>query len=118
MKTVTVSISSVVGGGFCVSTVDGQKVYDVIRDAIKAGNRVEISFSGVTRMTTAFLNAAVGQLYGEFSDETVRRFLAPPIDSEPWQRNRLKMVVDRAKVFFTDGGKLSDITKGFRDDDE
>ncbi len=102
MKDVTISIASIVGGGICVSADDGNRVHDAILVEIRKDNRVAISFSGVTRMTTAFLNAAVGQLYGEFSEDQIRRYLAPPIDSEPWHLNRLKLVVDRAKIFFKD----------------
>ena len=61
-----------------------------------------LSFSGITRITTAFLNAAVGQLYSEFSEQDIRARLAPPIDAEPWHLTRLKLVVDRAKIFFGD----------------
>lgn len=83
-----------------MSASDGHKVFDAIRSAIIAGDRAVISFSGITRLTTAFLNAAVGQLYGEFDEDAIRKHLAPPIDAEPWQLTRLKLVVDRAKVFF------------------
>jgi STAS-like domain of unknown function (DUF4325) len=101
MKEVTVSIAKIVDGGICVSTEDGNKVHQVVYNEIKKGNRVKLSFSGVTRMTTAFLNAALGQLYGEFSEAEIRIHLAPPIDTEAWQLNRLKLVVDRAKAYFS-----------------
>jgi hypothetical protein len=100
MKDVTVSIATIVEGGICVSADDGNKVHSAVYDEIKKGNRVKISFSGVTRMTTAFLNAAIGQLYGEFTEIDIRKHLAPPVDAEPWQLNRLKLVVDRAKEYF------------------
>lgn len=100
MKNVPVPISSIVGGGICVSASDGHRVFDAIRAIIVEGDRAVLSFSGITRMTTAFLNAAVGQLYGEFAEDDLRKLLAPPVDAEPWQLTRLKMVVDRAKVFF------------------
>src|SRR5262249_4150656 len=102
IKEVTVHIAQIVDGGVCVAASDGHKVHKVIYLEINKNNRVKISFSGVTRLTTAFLNAAVGQLYGEFSEETIRRHLAPPVDAEAWHLKRLKLVVDRAKVFFRD----------------
>lgn len=89
-----------------MSAADGQKVYRALQQAVSEGDRVVLSFSGITRMTTAFLNAAVGQLYGEFSEEQVRQHLAPPIDFEPWHLSRLKLVVDRAKNFFQDGDRV------------
>jgi|SRR6266851_4591701 len=93
MKEVPINIAKIVGGGICVAAEDGNKVHDAIRTEIEKGNRIVISFSGITRMTTAFLNAAIGQLYGEYSDEHIRKHLAPPENAEPWQLNRLKLVV-------------------------
>ena len=100
MKEVTISIATIVEGGICISADDGNKVHQVLYNEIKKDSRIKLSFSGVTRLTTAFLNAAIGQLYGEFSETDIRRHLAPPVDTEAWQLNRLKLVVDRAKVFF------------------
>jgi hypothetical protein len=102
MKEIKLSIASIAGGGICVAASDGNKVHDAIKAEIDRGSRVTISFSGVTRMTTAFLNAAIGQLYGEFTEERIRQHLAPPIDVENWHLHRLKLVVDRAKNFFKD----------------
>jgi len=71
-------------------------------------------------MTTAFLNAAVGQLYGEYTEEEIKQRLAPPIEFEPWHLSRLKLVVDRAKLFFRDSGRLNKVfneNAGFDDDE-
>ncbi|MGU3467757.1 STAS-like domain-containing protein [Methylobacterium sp. C33D] len=102
MREVQVSIARIVGSGICVSAPDGHKVHEVIYRHIAEGRRVFVSFSSVTRMTTAFLNAAIGQLYGEFSQETLRQHLAPPIDADKRQLTQLKLVVDRARAFFSD----------------
>jgi hypothetical protein len=100
MREVTISLSSI-AGGICVAAADGNKVHDAIKNEIDKGSRVTLSFSGVTRMTTAFLNAAIGQLYGEYPETKLRQHLGPPRDAEPWHLNRLKLVVDRAKQFFS-----------------
>lgn len=102
MRATNIPIARIVGGGVCVSASDGQKVYEIIQKAVAGGDRVILSFSGITRMTTAFLNAAVGQLYGEFSEEVIRQRLGAPIDFEPWHLARLKLVVERAKIYFKD----------------
>ncbi len=109
MKTVTIKISQVIGSGYGVSASDGKLVYNAIANEISKGNRVLISFENTTRLTTAFLNAAVGQLYGEFSADKVRSVLVPPEDAEDWQLHRLKLVIDRAKVFFSDPDSVSGI---------
>lgn len=115
-KIVRVSVSTIVGGGICVAASDGQKVHQVIYDVIQAGNRAEISFFGITRMTTAFLNAAVGQLYGEFDEKVLRTRLVPPVDFEDWHLRRLKLVVDRAKLYFSDQVRVDEIFKDNLDD--
>lgn len=102
MKLTTIHMSTIVSGGICVAASDGNKVHDAILSEFKKGNRVAISFQNVTRMTTAFLNAAVGQLYGEYPEDQLRQMLAPPIHAEPWHLSRLKLVVDRAKDYFRD----------------
>lgn len=106
MKKTIIPISAIVGGGICVAASDGQKIYALLQKAVAEDNRVTLSFSGVTRMTTAFLNAAVGQLYGEFSERVIKRCLAPPTDFEEWHLQRLKIVVERAKIYFEDAEKF------------
>ncbi|WP_092180638.1 STAS-like domain-containing protein [Bradyrhizobium sp. cf659] len=98
----TIQIAKTVGGGICVAASDGNKVHDEILAALRSGDRVALSFQNVSRMTTAFLNAAVGQLYGEFTEDQLKAMLAPPVHAEPWHLSRLKLVVERAKVFFRD----------------
>lgn len=100
MSEIRIHIAHVVGGEICVSATSGNKVHQVIYDHIAAGNRVCLSFASVTRLTTAFLNAAIGQLYGEFPHDELRLHLAPPVDTDARQRTQLKLVVDRAKTFF------------------
>lgn len=100
MKKHIVEISKIVDGGICVAADDGKRVYEEIYKALKNGEQVVISFYGITRMTTAFLNAAVGQMYGEFTEEYILSKLAPPIHYEPWHLTRLKLVTDRAKMYF------------------
>jgi hypothetical protein len=118
MKTIRISISSIVGGGICVAASDGQAVHREIYKVISSGERAEVSFFGVTRMTTAFLNAAIGQLYGEFDADTLRKHLAPPVDFEEWHLRRLKMVVDRAKAYFSDRKRIEEILDSIENDDD
>ncbi|MCZ8044463.1 MAG: STAS-like domain-containing protein [Beijerinckiaceae bacterium] len=119
MRDQAISIAQVVGGGICVSASDGHRVHDAVRQAILKGQRAVISFSGVTRLTTAFLNAAIGQLYGEFPEELIRQHLAPVRDADDRQLRQLKLVVDRAKQFFADPDRSSKSFKSaFEVDDE
>ncbi|MCL5126448.1 MAG: STAS-like domain-containing protein [Deltaproteobacteria bacterium] len=62
---ITISFFEIVGSPLCVASDDGEKVYERIRKAIKQGRSVALSFMNITSLTSAFLNTAIGQLYGE-----------------------------------------------------
>ena len=97
-KDTRVIVNSLIGS-LCVSAADGQTVHDKIAPLIKAGNSVILSFNGVETVISAFLNAAIGQLYGEFSDDQIRNSLSVE-DLEPEDLSLLKRVVDNARVYF------------------
>ena len=65
----------VVGSPFCVASDDGQKVHKHLDAALRANQEVVLSFHNVTALTTAFLTAAIGELYGTFSEEKIRSLL-------------------------------------------
>jgi len=100
-KDLTLSILEVVGSPLCVASDDGQKVHDRIAAAMKEGQGVTVSFLNVTSLTSAFLNAAIGQLYSSFSENEIRSKLKVA-DLEPDDRELLKRVVDTAKEYFKD----------------
>lgn len=115
-QTVKLRITEVVGSSICVSIDDGNRLHDAILDAFKGRQAVTLSFSGVNRLTTAFLNAAVGQLYNEFSEEQVRGQLAPPADASQEQLALLKRVVDNAKRFFQERDRVEGVVGAVRGD--
>lgn len=98
-KQVLVFVYETVGSSLCVASHDGQKVYERIERALRAKCQVTISFHNVSIMTSAFLNAAIGQLYGKFDEEQIRASLSVE-DIEPGDRALLKRVVETAKSYF------------------
>ena len=100
-KDIRISLFEVVGSPLCVASSDGQKVYDQLAAALKANRDVLLSFHNVTALTAVFLNAAIGQLYGTFSEEQIRSLLKVE-DVEKDDLALLKRVVDNAKLYFRD----------------
>ena len=100
-ENIRISMFEVVGSPFCVATDDGEKVYDRLNGALNQDRNVIISFHNVTALTAAFLNAAVGQLYGTFSEEKIRSLLKVE-DAEQEDLWLLKRVVENAKLYFKD----------------
>lgn len=99
--TLELSVYEIVGSPLCVASEDGQKVYDRIEATLKEGRDVSVSFRNIKTLTSAFLNAAIGQLYGPLEEEEIRLRLKVQ-DMEPDDRALLKRVVDTAKEYFKD----------------
>lgn len=96
---VKIKIIETAGGNCCVAACDGQKVHDRIAEAFRKNRKVELSFAENDELTPAFLNSAVGQLYGTFQAELIEKNLSfTDIDSE--DEIVLKRVMERAKEYF------------------
>lgn len=98
-KEIIVRVFDVVGGPLCVSADDGQAVHDKIVPLLREDRNVAVSFEKVETLISAFLNAAIGQLYGEFPEDRIRSLLSVR-DMSQEDLALLKRVVDNAKVYF------------------
>ena len=109
-KSITISLFERVGCSLCVASGDGQKVYDRLFALFQKDCRVALSFRNVTKLTAAFLNAAIGQLYGTFSEEQIHSLLTVE-DMEPDELALLNRVVDTAKLYFKDPQRFDQVVR-------
>ena len=107
-ENIRISMFEVVGSPFCVAFDDGQKVHKHLDAALRANQEVVLSFHNVTALTAAFLNAAIGQLYGTFNEEHIRSLLKIK-DAVPDDISLLERVVDDAKLYFKDPERYKQI---------
>ena len=105
---VVIRVYEVVGNGLCVASEDGQKVHDQIARTLREGKKILLSLLNVEMLTPAFLNAAIGQLYGEFPEAQIKANLSVG-DIEPDDLDLLEMVVDTAKDYFDDPKRFQHI---------
>ena len=115
-KEITITIFEVVGSPLCVASGDGQKVYQRLVAVLQKDCKVALSFRNVTTLTAAFLNAAIGQLYGTFSEEQIRSLLKVE-DMEPEDRELLKRVVETAKLYFKNPPRFEQVVRETLEDD-
>lgn len=101
MENTTINIVNTVGDSFCVEADDGQKVFELIKKALTEKRSVTLSFLNVEMLTTAFLNTAVGQLYRDFSEESIKEGLKVENLTNSGAVS-LKRVVDTAKLYYKD----------------
>ena len=114
---VRISMFEVVGSPFCVASSDGQKICDFLTPALKTDRSIALSFRNVTVLTAAFLNAAIGQLYGIFSAEQIRSRIKV-VDAEPDDLALLNRVVDNAKLHFKDPERFNRVIQEITEDGE
>ena len=100
-REIAISIFEVVGSPLCVASGDGQKVYERLASVLDQESGAALSFHNVDMLTSAFLNTAIGQLYGKFTEERIRASLKV-VDMEPEDVALLKRVVETAKRYFRD----------------
>ena len=113
----TIQVYEVVGSVLCVASDDGQKVHDRIAAALREGRNVVVSFRNVNSLTSAFLNAAIGQLYDSFSEDEIRAKVRVD-DMEQDDLVLLKRVVETAKAYFKDPERFSDAAREVLGDDD
>jgi hypothetical protein len=99
-KEIVVRVVDVIGTSLAVSSDDGQKVFDKVAPLLRQGQKVRLSFDKIETVISAFLNAAIGQLYGEFPEDQIRESFGVPKDMSPEDLALLKRVVDNAKLYF------------------
>lgn len=110
-------ISFIIGGDIAVSTSDGEIVFSKLISYLKGKTKVTLDFKGITILTTAFLNAAIGQLYsGEtypdnFLNEHLKIINVRDIDTPLFS-----LVINRAKEYYQNKRKLEEsVNTAFHD---
>lgn len=96
---ITIKIVDLIGNTLCISADDGQKVFGKITSLLKKKKKVVVSFERVEMLIPLFLNVAIGQLYGSFSEEEVRSLIEVKGLSDD-DLDLLKRVVDNAKKYY------------------
>lgn len=75
------------------SNADGDKLFDAVASAMRAGQVVRLSLKGVTPMSTSFLNSSFGELIDEFGLDAVRAQVKL-VEFLPSQAMRIKEYID------------------------
>lgn len=113
-----IRVYEVIGSGFCVASGDGEKIFERIQATINAHKKVVLSFLNVTTLTSAFLNTAIGQLYGVMEEKIIESSLSYS-DMEEDDRILLLRVIETAKAYFANPERQQNLSDTlFNSDDE
>lgn len=97
----TIKISDYVSLNQAATVDEGQKIYDLIIQYLEKKEVVELDFSDITVITTAFLNIAIGCLYKDHTSEELNEYIKFS-NLLPGKKDRITMVVENAKIFYSD----------------
>ncbi|AAP76870.1 DUF4325 domain-containing protein [Helicobacter sp. MIT 03-1614] len=61
------NVAEIIGKNIGVTTEDGEKLHNKIKETYKEGQKIEVSFDKVM-VISHFLNVAIGKLYFEFPE--------------------------------------------------
>ena len=89
-----------VGGDSAISVEDGDAIFKKIDNAISHDMLVTLDFQNIKLIITAFLNAAIGQLYSKYTSEQLNEKLNFE-NISPEDIRLFKKVLERAKEYFS-----------------
>lgn len=115
MQSVVINVKEIISSDLAVTSVSGEALYKKIMLNLKEKVDTYIDFAGISLLTTAFLNSAIGQLYKDYSREDLNKALHVLNLSD----NDLKifsMVTKRARDYFSNRDSSSDLYKGLLDE--
>jgi len=88
-----------IGGDSAISVDDGIIVYNKIDKAFTQSLNVTLDFQNIDLLITAFLNAAIGQLYSKYTSDFLTENLNL-INVKPEDVRLFQQVIQRAKEYF------------------
>jgi hypothetical protein len=74
--TTVVRVEDIAKHAICVASEDGIDVYKKILPILQSGGTIVLDFTAISTLTSAFLNAAIGQLYADFEASYIEDHLS------------------------------------------
>ena len=62
-------------GLMAISSEDGLRLFDILKNYLKNSQDVKLDFSGVELVASAFLNASIGKLYSCFTAVDIENYI-------------------------------------------
>lgn len=107
-------IDELVTGHKAVTPDEGEPIFCQLLDLLAKDYSVELDFTGIEMMTTAFLNVVIGDLYKTYTSDQLRLVLRFSGLDEAGKR-RIKKVTDTAKEFYQNPSQFSKIVNSVVD---
>lgn len=113
---VKIKVADVIGANLGVSSDDGRAVFEKLLIALNAGQDVDLDFTGIDMLISAFLNASVGKLVEHFSIEEIHNRVAFS-GMQDGDRELLEKVLENAFRYYEDPDRFRKLLE-MEDNDE
>lgn len=98
-KKIKIKVCEELGSSTAISTDDGNIIFNIIVGILEKKGSVILDFAGIDLLISAFLNAAIGQLYSRYSSEKLQQSLTV-VNMNEDDKQLLVEVIKRAKAYF------------------
>jgi hypothetical protein len=98
---VLLNVASLINNDSALTPSAGDELFEKLHDFFAKRKSIELDFNGIRFLTSAFLNASVGQLYAHYSSDFIKQHLTVANLSND-DLVLLARVVERAKEYFAD----------------
>lgn len=114
---VKIKVADVIGSNLGVSSEDGGAVFKKIQIALEARQAVDLDFTGIDMLISAFLNAAVGKLVENLSIEEIHQRVEFS-GMEDGDRELLEKVLENAFRYYEDPDRFRKLLEMEEADEE
>lgn len=91
-------VKEVIGSASASTPSKAKLLLNALRNAVDSKRTTSIDFSGLSIITTAFLNSSVSKLYSLYDISDLNKYIKFDISSlTPLQKERIQMVIENAK---------------------
>jgi len=96
---IRMKVTDIAGSNLCVSSEDGSAVFEKLLAALNTDRSIELDFSGIELVISAFLNAAIGRLVEHLTIPQIEGRITFTHLSED-DRELIDRVLDNAVLYY------------------
>lgn len=91
-----VIVSKILDSNLAIYHEEGLAIYEIIKKSVEAKSKVLVSFTGIEKCSTLFLNAAIGKLYLDYNPKDVDSLISYEYTGYDILKSKLEDVRDNA----------------------
>jgi len=116
---VEIPVKQFIGRSLCILLSDAQRLYDRVLGCLNDGRPVNLCFDGIEVVISAFLNIAIGQLYGQekLTYERVDALLKWS-GLDDYDDELVQAVIENAKLYYSRSKSQPPVWEGDLDEEE